>query len=126
MTFFMDDLEVFEAEPVYNNKNDILLGSGESVDGNSYSFKSYMNGKARNHCRLLDGYSAGFNSQRWCIGGGSIVDYLHELPSRQLDSMTVSVNCGYYQKGSMQVLVSTDSEKWRSIGKMSATGSSVF
>ena len=124
--FFMDDLEVFEVEPVHNRKNDFLLGSGESVDGNSYSFKSYLNDKARNYCRLLHGYSAGFNSQRWCIGGGSTVDYLHELPGRQFKSMKIFINCGYCQKGAMQVLISADAEKWRCIGKISATGSQEF
>ncbi len=124
--FLLDDLEVVELEPVYFTANGVVLGDGESVNGNSYIFNTYFNGKSRNHCRPLSGFSAGFNSQRWCIGTDSYVDYIHELPSRKLNSLTVNISCGYYQKGAMQVMVSADAKKWETLGEISSTGSSSF
>lgn len=124
--FFMDDLEIFEVDPVYNRNDAVRLGAGEVVDGNIYRFNSYMNGRARNHSRVLKGFSAGFNSQRWCVGRGTTVDFLHELPARQFSSMSITLNCGYYQRGSMRVLVSKDSKQWLPVGRVSSTGSSTF
>jgi len=124
--FFFDDTELFEVDPVYNHENGVTLGGGEVIDGNRYSFNSDFGGYNRNHSRVLAGATAHFNSQRWCLGGGDVVDYLHELAGHKFLNASIAVDCGYYQKGGVDVLVSRDFKNWSSLGVIRALGSQTF
>ncbi len=124
--FYFDDLEIYAVDPVYNRKEGVLLGDGEVISGESYIFNTNLGGHSRNHSRCLEGFSAGFNSSRWCVGAHSFVDYKHALPSRSLTSMAIKLNCGYYQKGFMRVMVSGDALQWHEVGKVVAVGDVTF
>ena len=124
--FFFDDIELFEVDPVYSRVGDVVLGEGESVNGRQYTFHADFNGRQRNHSRVLSSFTAGFNSQRWCPGAGSYVEYRHELPGRRFSSVSITVDCGYYQKGSARILASSGGGEWKSVGAIKATGTVSF
>ncbi len=124
--FFFDDAALFEVEPVYHQQNGMTLGGGEALDGSRYSFNGDFGGYGRNHSRALSGATAHFNSQRWCLGGGTAVDYRHELAGRQFLNAALTIDCGYYHSGGMELLVSDDGSSWTVLGTVSAIGSQSF
>jgi hypothetical protein len=124
--FFIDDVELFEVEPVYSHESGFVLGSEERIDGNLYCFNGDFGAYSRNHSRNLSGSTASFNSQRWCLGAGGYIDYKHSLEGHRLLSGSITVDCGYYHSGAMQVLVSEDQKSWKVLGELSALGSKSF
>jgi len=124
--FVFDDAQLCEVDPVYHRAEGITLGGGEVIDGNRYSFSGDFGGYGRNHSRVLSGATAHFNSQRWCLGGGTAVDYRHELAGRQFLNAALTIDCGYYHSGGMELLVSSDGASWTVLGTVSAIGSQSF
>ncbi len=121
--FYFDDIELFAVEPVYRRGNGgVVLGEGESVNGKRYFYNADFGGVQRNHSRLLRGFTAGFNSQRWCIGAATFVEYRHEIPGRLFTGASVAVDCGYYHGGKARVLVSGDGARWLPLGEVVSTG----
>lgn len=124
--FFFDDAELFEVEPVYNQAHGVTLGSGEMIEGGNYSYTSSFGGTGRNHSRALIGATAHFNTDRWALGEGSTIDYLHELAGRKFLDASLEVDCGYYQSGGLDLLASVDGANWSTLGTLSATGTLNF
>lgn len=105
-----------EVEPVHRSFGELRLGAGERLDGVRYSFDAPLRSELRNHSRPLAGFTARFNSDRWCFAEGQGVTYRHTLAGRRLRSGQVDVTCGYYVAGRLPVEVSADRKEWRMIG----------
>ena len=113
-----DDVALTPVRPVYKSAGELVLGSGEQIDGNDYVFATQFSSPARNHARPLVAAGAHFNTSRWCLGAGETVVYRHVLPSRTWKKGRVSVTCGYYAAGSAEVEVSADGRAWTSLARI--------
>lgn len=99
------------------------LGNGEWVDGNVYGFDMVLGSVARNDARVLVVNRAGFNTDRWCLGGGDEVTYRHAVAGRKLLSARISATCGYYSHGAATVELSSDGRSWTSLFTFSGSSS---
>ena len=93
----------------------VELGAGESIEGNDYSFRTQLDGLARNDARPLVVNRCGFNTSRWCLEAGSEVVYRHAVAGRRFLKASLSVTCGYYVSGSAAVEVSVNGKDWTTI-----------
>jgi hypothetical protein len=98
------------------------LGEGEKLEGNRYTFDAPLGGEGRNHSRPLLGFTAGYNTDRWCFGEGAAVTYRHEVAGRKLLSGAIEVNSGYYVSGRLVVDVSKDAKEWQHAGALTNGG----
>lgn len=121
-----DEVRLDAVEPVYATAEGIVLGAGEMIAGNVYSFDAPLAGESRNHSRPLMGFTAMFNSDRWCFNETSAVTYRHALAGRRLESGRVEVACNYYVAGKVMVDVSSDAKEWQHVGALTNTGSVAF
>lgn len=119
---FFDDVELTSVRPVYARKEAIVLGEGEQMTGNAYTFQAPLNTTCRNHSRPLKAFTASFNSSRWCLGDNTWVVYDHRLPKRTWRQATLSITCGYYAKGEAAIESSLDALAWNRIGSITNTG----
>ena len=113
-----DDVALTPVRPVYKSAGELVLGSGEQIDGNDYVFATQFSSPARNHARPLVAAGAHFNTSRWCLGAGETVVYRHVLPSRTWKKGRVLVSCCYYAAGSAEVEVSADGRAWTSLARI--------
>ncbi len=111
-----------EVKPVYRSFGELLLGEGERIEGVRYVFDAPLRGEFRNHSRPLAGFTARFNSIRWCFGVEQRVAYRHALAGRRLLSGQVEVTCGYYVSGGLPIEVSSDMKEWIAVGVVTNTG----
>jgi hypothetical protein len=119
---FFDDVRLVPVQPVYSAAEGLVLGAGEQVDGNAYSFDAPLASECRNHSRPLAGFTAHFNSDRWCFGEGVAVTYRHALAGRRFLSGALDVSCGYHVSGRLLVDVSPDAKTWQHVGVLTNTG----
>lgn len=115
-----DDVALTPVRPVYVKAGDVELGHGEQVDGNRYSFSTQYGAVSRNHARTLVEGTSSFNSDRWDIGRGRCIAYRFALPRRTWSSAKVGVTCGHYTKGTADVEISSDGEKWKQLATVTS------
>lgn len=101
----------------------IELGNGEWIDGNDYGFDMVLSSVARNDSRVLAVNRSGFNTDRWCLGGGDEVVYRHAVAGRRLLSARLSATCGHYARGTAAVEVSADGKSWTPVFTFSGSSS---
>jgi len=123
---FFDNVRLVPVEPVYATAEGVVLGAGEKLVGNTYSFDAPLAGECRNHSRPLTGFTAPFNSDRWCFSETSSVTYRHALTGRRLLSGTVEVACNYHVSGKLMVDVSSDAKEWQHVGSLTNAGNALF
>ena len=111
-----------EVEPVHRGIGGLLLGEGERIEASRYFFEAPFDIECRNHSRALAGFTARFNTGRWCFGPGQGVTYRHALAGRRFLSGQVEVTCGYYVSGRLQVEVSADMKEWIAVGAITNSG----
>jgi len=113
---FFDDVRLSQVLPVHATFGGGWLGEGEKMEGSRYLFEAPFSGESRNYSRPLLGFTAHYNTDRWCFGEGSSVTYRHELAGRKLLSGEVEVTCGYHVSGRLLVDVSPDAKEWQHLG----------
>jgi len=85
--------------------NKLWLGEGETIQEGKYRFRSNFVGKGTNTQRpFLDSSGATFNSNRWCLSGGSRIHCLFRVatPFHNLFPMTggkLTINVCYHTQG---------------------------
>jgi len=119
---FFDAVRVAPVIAVHTPLGESALGEGERRDGRRYRFNAPLNGEGRNHSRPLLGFTAGFNSDRWCFGEGSFVTYRHDGGGRPLLNGMIEVNSGYYVSGRLVIDVSKDGKAWEHVGQLTNSG----
>lgn len=117
-----DEVELCRAEPIHRRQGELVLGEGESIDGQAYRFEAPLTGAPGNQSRPLARHTAGFNSNRWVFGPGGEVVYRHEVAGRRQTAARVEVNVGWYAGGRLVVEAGTDGESWRLLGRLDGTG----
>jgi len=119
---YFDEARLVPVQPVYAAFGDMVLGEGEKVDGNAYTFEAPFSSESRNGSRALLWHTASFNTDRWCFHEGSAVTYRHALTGRALLSGEVEVSCGYYVSGRAVIDASRDAQDWKHVGVVTNTG----
>ena len=117
-----------KVKPVHFKSGDVELGTGEQVEGNTYRFTSAFSGFARNDSRVLAGAKGvTFNSTRWCMSGGSDVQYRHALAGRRFLSGLVRIGCCYRLSGAVMVEASGNGGKdWVRLGAVTNVSEFIF
>ncbi len=121
----------------------VSLGAGESIRNGFYRFVANLGGYASNDSRPLFTHTAGFNTDRWVLGGpmserwqesGSWVIYRHKLDGTggkgqgtrerriQFETAAMTFVVGYYESGQLVVEVSNDGKAWKEVGRFSPSG----
>ena len=111
-----DAVDLVRAMPVCARDGDLALGEGEIVSGNEYTFEAPFRSASRNHSRPLEGYTCGFNSDRWTLSGGGDVVYRHRIAGRRQTVAEVNVSVTWYAAGELALEVSRDGKAWRGLG----------
>ena len=107
-----DDVAIEPLKAVYAQADGLELGQGEQVEERKYVFSPQLGGVTRNASRPLLAHTASFNTDRWCVNGGTHVTYRHALPDRTWTTAKLSLACGYYAHGRADVEVSRDGKDW--------------
>ncbi len=125
-TIAYDDVRIVRAQPVYRMEGALVLGAGESVQGNEYLFTAPLKSPSFNHARPLAKLACGYNAPRMVFGANSELVYRHEVGQAKQTAAQLEVNIGHYSGGELGVYVSADGENWREVGAMDSVGSSSF
>ena len=114
-----DAVELAQAAPVYARSGDLVLGEGESIVGNEYTFQAPHHGESRNQSRPLAWHNCNFNTDRWTFGAGSEVVYRHQIAGRRQTAAEVQVSVTWYAAGELVVDASADGKAWQTLGTLS-------
>ncbi|HPS06232.1 MAG TPA: DUF6067 family protein [Kiritimatiellia bacterium] len=117
-----DDVRLSPVLPVHAAFGEGALGEGEKLEGNRYIFDAPFGSESRNHSRPLLGFTAHYNTERWCFGEGAAVTYRHDLAGRKLLSGAIEVNSGYFVSGRLMIDASLDAKEWEHVGVLTNTG----
>ncbi len=100
----------------------LLLGEGESVLGDTYSFVASFGYPGSNYHRPLLRSTAAFNSNRWLFGGGSEVVYRFSLPGCRFTEARLGANINWHARGGCQVEVSSNGRQWHQVAVCEGLG----
>ncbi len=117
-----DAVEICPALPVHAEVGTLQLGDGEVIRGNRYTFQPNFGGDGSNTSRPLRQATAGFNSNRWTMGGNSEVRYEFQLNGFPIQSGQVSFTIGYHQRGGCVAEVSSDGDSWHAVANLDKLG----
>ncbi len=129
-TVSYDDIAVFPVFSVHKRIGQTVLGDGESIRNGTYRFIANFSGFGSNDSRPLVAHTAGFNTNRWVLGGpmserwqeeGAWVIYRHAV-GFPFASATLRLTIGYYERGELVVEVSKDGKVWREVGRFAPVG----
>ncbi|MBR2583834.1 MAG: DUF4091 domain-containing protein [Thermoguttaceae bacterium] len=127
---------IYKMIPAKDGGAFLALGSGEEINGTSYTFDMCADKNDGNFARTLQYADMKFNSDRWCfLRGGQSVVYRFDLRPRQMNdsqqeaeplrfvSAKVSVGTHDYASGRCLVEMSADGQKWYTVGTLEEKGS---
>ena len=121
----------------------LFLGTGETIRNGVYRFATNFSGYSSNDSRPLFAHTAGFNTDRWVLGGpmserwqesGAWVIYRHTLNGARnggretserrirFETAVMAFLIGYYEGGQLVVEVSIDGKAWREVGRFAPSG----
>ncbi len=100
----------------------IVLGEGEEIVGNRYTFTAPLAGEGANHSRPLHTFRCGFNSNRWCFHDKAEVVYKHAIEGHQHQAATIEANCNYHTNGKGYIEASDDGANWETIATLEKVG----
>lgn len=118
-----DDVSLVPVEAVHRCSGDLVLGTGEHVEGSAYAFSAPLENDAANFSRPLKEHACHFNRPRWVFSGDSTVTYVHQVGKETQRSGEVEVNIGYYQGGALLVeACRSEMEDWVPVGTLNGLG----
>ena len=117
-TVVYDAVELLPAQPVYRQINGLVLGEGESVLGNQYTFQAPFRTASFNHARPLAVNRCYFNSHRWVFGAGREVVYRHRVGNFRQKAASAEVTIGHYAGGELVVEAGKDGKTWTAAGTL--------
>jgi len=117
-----DRVELVRVLPVYGRSGDLVLGAGEKVLGDGYTFAAPFHSASRNHSRPLAWHDCYFNTNRWSFSAGSEAVYRFRVGQRRLRTMLVDVEVSWYRSGELVVEASNDGRTWTRIGALGELG----
>ena len=118
-TIDYDAIELYPIKLAESSVGGILLGQGERIAGNNYSFTAPFGGKAfRNVSRALESCNNVFHENRWRFSNpGESVVYRHEIAGRKQLSAALSLGVMFHEPTSwgLGVEVSTNGTDFRKV-----------
>ena len=118
-TIDYDGIELYPIKLAESSVGGMLLGQGERIAGNSYSFTAPFGEKAfRNVSRALESCNNVFHENRWRFSNpGDSVVYRHEIAGRKQLSAALSLSVMFHEPTSwgLGVEVSTNGKDFRQI-----------
>jgi hypothetical protein len=124
-TVAFDAVELHPALPVHARAGGLVLGEGERVRGAAYDFEAPFHAMTH-HSRPLAGFTAGFNSNRWTLGGGQEVVYRHVLGDQKQTAAEATVSVIYHTGGELAVEASTNGTAWQALGTIPKLATQAF
>ncbi len=121
-TIDYDGIELYPIKLAESSVEGILLGQGERIAGNNYSFTAPFGDTAlRNVSRALESCNNVFHDSRWRFSkpGDSVV-YRHEIAGRKQLSAALSLGLMFHEPTSwgLNVEVSTNGKDFRQVATM--------
>jgi hypothetical protein len=120
-TLQFDSVRLARVIPVHKQIGGLLLGEGESIKDGRYVFQGSFGHEGSNFHRTLLSATAGFNSTRWCFGGGQVT-YRFGLPGHRFLSGDAAITLGWHSRGGCLVEASRDGQSWRPVAKQNGLG----
>ncbi|MCX6969243.1 MAG: DUF6067 family protein [Verrucomicrobia bacterium] len=118
-TIDYDGIELYPIELAESSVDGMLLGQGERIAGNNYSFTAPFGDKAfRNVSRALESCNNVFHENRWRFSNpGDSVVYRHEIAGRKQLSAALSLSVMFHEPTSwgLGVEVSTNGKDFRKV-----------
>ena len=121
-TVQFDSVRIVPVQPVYQATDGLRLGAGESVLGGRYTFSGTYGQEGSNDHRPLVEANAGFNSDRWTVGGPGRIVYRFGVPGHPFVDGRVTVGLSYHVRGTCVVEVSDGGQKWRTVSTLNRVG----
>lgn len=121
-TLAFDDVSLSVAQAVHVTRGDITLGKGESISGNTYSFRGPIAGSFGNYARPLVSQACGFNTNRWTVTASSEIVYRHAIGARDQRSATVRINVSEYTAGTLRIEARAAESDWLNVGEIAESG----
>lgn len=121
-TLQIAQVRLLAVSPIYSRVDNVELGEGERAERGRYEFNAPLNGEGSNSARVLHGFSATFNSNRWCFAQGRDVVYRFSLPDTRLTDGQVTMDVNYRIDGDLIVQSGVDGSHWQEIGRANHTG----
>ena len=121
-TVAFDDVTLHPADPVYANRDSLVLGNGENIDGVKYTFVAPYLKEAGNHARPLKDQSATFNTNRWIFSGEKQLLFKHYIYGHSQLHGDIKVSIGNYKSGRILVEASNDGQTFNSVGETQTSG----
>lgn len=113
-----DDVSVYRAHPIYTSTEDITIGIGETLRGNTYTCAPVWDTQKINVCRpLVDYRKSVYNHDCFLMGDGSSILMKHVVGSRSQVSALLRIEPRYYFSGKLIVEASADGESWTELGE---------
>ncbi len=119
---FFDDVSITPVEPVHARRGGLVLGSGESIVNNRYSYHQNWGGEGSNYARVLRSFTAGFNSNRWGLGPDNQITYRLGADRRTQTRGRLYVTLAYYSQGQCVVECSKDGQTWQAAFRCKENG----
>ena len=118
-TIDYDDIELYPIRLAESSVDEMLLGQGERIAGNNYSFTAPFGDKAfRNVSRALESCNNVFHENRWRFSSpGDSVVYRHEIAGRKQLSAALSLSVMFHEATSwgLGLEVSTNGKDFRKV-----------
>ncbi len=118
-TIDYDGIELYPIELAESSVDGMLLGQGERIAGNNFTFTAPFGDKAlRNASRALESCNNVFHENRWRFSNpGDCVVYRHEIAGRKQLSAALSLSVMFHEATSwgLGVEVSTNGKDFRKV-----------
>lgn len=121
-----DSCSIVPVQPIYLDQDGVLLGDGESISGNSYTFTAPFAQTQTNLGRPLSGYHCRFNTNRWVFASNDQVTYTHFIAGRKHSAGTIDLLVDPYHAGKLVVSADNGSGNWQEVGTIAAAGPQRF
>lgn len=122
-----DDIEILPVVRQHLTQQGLVLGSGESVEGNQYEFRPDYSAEAPID-RAFHTHNTQFHENRWFMLQDSFVEYQHELTGVRFTQAAIEVDCLYHQPTTwkLKVEASIDGTHFVDIGQVSSSTASAI
>lgn len=121
-THQFDAVRLVPTIPVHKSRGDIVLGQGESIRGNKYSFAGDFEILGGNFSRALHSANAVFNTNRWNLYGDGSVVYRFAVPGQAFQAGDLQFSLCHVAHGGCLAEVSTDGQNWRPLATCEKVG----
>lgn len=121
-----DDIEIVRAVPVHSRLNGLVLGDGERLEGNQYTFIAPIATSITNSSRPIAYHDCGFNTNRWLFYGASELVFRQALEGRKQIAANVTLSVINHVGGRLVAEAAADGASWIEIGHLAGNGRATY